>query len=366
MSSAVVAVNKELNNTSGNHHDGVRSEYYDNKKASHHQSSSSLSRTNWDHHHHHHHHQANSTLVTAFFPLDGSTRHTPEEYHEYMTNLFSNDDAMIIFTSQEFEPTIRAMRQNNNNKPDRTLIVPMNLTETRSWQMFSYDFWYFDVFRPSRKIRSLGSNKGIVDHLPYVVWNSKVEFLKLGSDKNPFRSDFFAWMDVGLVRWEEYTNTTLLQRVPPELSKNKLLIMDVTPILSHKKYKQMSAGMFGGYKPAIDQYYDKYYQVMEDAGNSKDAPLLSTEQFLLHRTCLQSPGLCHIIVPMKSNRLGPAALKFPCFYMLALFNAIQYKMMMMTEELNNSDGVRMINPCNGMDDVTLLEECAATAAGNKR
>ncbi|KAL3936666.1 MAG: hypothetical protein SGBAC_008063 [Bacillariaceae sp.] len=262
-----------------------------------------------------------------------------------MAKLFSNNDAMIIYTSYDFEPTMRAMRQ----KPERTMIVPIRLNETKSWQMFSYDFWYFDVFRPSRRIRSLGSNKGIVDHLPYIVWNSKVEFLKLGSELNPFRSTFFAWIDAGFVRWNEYANTTIVQRIPPELPKEKLLIMDVTPILSHKKYKQMSAGMFGGYKPAIDTYYEKYFSVMESAGNSKDAPLLSTEQFLLHRTCLQSPGLCHIIVPMDSNTLGPA-LMFPYFYMLALFNAIQYKMM----ELNGK-----IHPCNGMDNVVLQEECVA-------
>ncbi|CAJ1955914.1 unnamed protein product [Cylindrotheca closterium] len=338
MSSAVKDIN--ITTTSGSYE--VSESYYQNPSPS----LSAITRTSWNYQ------QADATLITAFFPLGSSIRHTPEEYQDYMTKLFSNYDAMIIFTSPEFEPNIRAMRQ---QKLELSLIVTMYLNETKSWKMFPEHFWYNDVFQPSRRIRSLGSNKGIVDHLPYVVWNSKVEFLKIGSDKNPFQSNFFAWTDVGMVRWDQYANTTLLQRIPSELPNNKLLIMDVTPVLSHKKYKQMSAGMFAGHKTAIDLYYKKYYQVMEAAGNSKDAPLLSTEQFLLHRTCLQSPGLCHIIVPMESNTLGPA-LKFPYFYMLAMFNANQYKMM----QLNGK-----IHPCNGMQSLKLQDECVATAAANK-
>lgn len=290
------------------------------------------------------------TLVTAFFPMIGSTRHSSEEYIDYMTKLFSNTDAMIIFTSHQYESTMRNLLLKRHQA--QTLVVPMNLNETRSFQMFSQEFWYHKIYQPSRKIRSLGSNKGIVDHLPYVVWNSKVEFVKLASDENPFRSDFFVWIDAGLIRWEQYTNSTIVQRIPPELPRDKLLIMDVTPILSHKKYTQMSAGMFGGYKYAIDRYYDKYYQVMEEAGNSKDAPLLSTEQFLLHRTCLRSEGLCHIIVPMHSKTLGPA-LKFPYFYMLAFFNSMEYNLM-------ESKG--KIHPCNGMDSVSALQKCVERAA----
>ena len=124
-----------------------------------------------------------------------------------MGSLFSNDDAMIIFTSPELAPTVTRIR----GKPERTSVIPTNLSDTMLVKQYPHEaFWS----RISTDGRGPGINRGHDHHL-FQIWNSKVDFLKIGSDKNPFYSNFFVWSDVGIVRWRQYENTTIVQRVPP-------------------------------------------------------------------------------------------------------------------------------------------------------
>lgn len=272
---------------------------------------------------------ANNTIVTAFFPLD-TRRHSNDEYTLFMTRLFSNNDAMIIFTTPDFASRIKSMRQ----KPRRTKIIAMHLNETKTLKMFPPEFWEQHV---PQTVQGLGSNSA--DYPVRVIWNSKIEFLKIGSDQNPFRSNFFAWVDAGLIRWDSYANTTILQRVPPELPRDRFMVMDVTPVLFHKQYQQMAAGLFGGYKKSIDIYYDKYYEKLLETGNSSaTAPLLSSEQVMMHNTCTSSPGLCYVVTPRKSECCSPA-LEHPYFYMLPFCNKKEHDAMKEEGILNPNDGL---------------------------
>jgi hypothetical protein len=273
---------------------------------------------------------ANNTVVTAYFPLN-STRHSDDDYMLYMARLFSNDDPMIIFTSHDFASRIRSMR----GKPKRTLIITMHLHETKTLQMFPPDFW--GKYVPPA-VRGLGSSSTNIYQVR-VIWKSKIEFLKLGSDINPFGSKFFAWVDAGLIRWDNYANTTILQRVPPELPEDRFMVMNVTSVLFHKTYKQMAAGLFGGYKKAIDLYYDKYYQILWKTGNSSTtAPLLASEQVSMHNVCAATPGLCYVVTPKKSRCCSPALLH-PYFYMLPFCNREEFIAMKEAGIVNTMDGL---------------------------
>jgi hypothetical protein len=193
--------------------------------------------------------------------------------------------------------------------------------------MFPPDFWEKYVPR-NYQVRVL-------------VWNSKIEFLKLGSDINPFGSKFFgAWVDAGLICWDNYANTTILQRVPPELARDRFMVMNVTSVLFHKKYKKIAAGLFGGYKKAIDLYYDKYYQLLWQTGNSSTtAPLLASEQISMYNVCAATPGgLCHVVTPRKSKCCSPA-LRSPYFYMLPFCNR---------EEFNAMKEAGIVDPMDGL------------------
>jgi hypothetical protein len=273
---------------------------------------------------------ANNTVVTAFYPLN-SNRHSQDDYMLYMARLFSNDDPMIIFTSHDLAQKIRSMR----GKPKRTLIIPMHLNETKAVQLFPLDFWKRNV---PPKVHGIGSSD-TNSYQVRVIWNSKIEFLKLGSDINPFGSKFFAWVDAGLIRWDDYANTTILQRVPPELQRDRFMVMNVTSVLFHKTYKQMAAGLFGGYKKAIDLYYEKYYQILWKTGNSTTtAPLLASEQVSMHNVCVETPGLCHVVTPRRSKCCSPA-LQQPYFYMLPYCNRKEFNAMKIAGIVHPMDGL---------------------------
>ena len=204
-----------------------------------------------------------------------------------MTQLFSSNDAMIIFTSPDLVTKLSSMRQ----KPERTVVIPQLLNETRISKMFSLDYW------KSLEIQH-GRTNNVKGHEVFWVWHAKLEFLIRGSDLNPFGSNFYAWFDAGMVRWDEFTNTTLLQRIPPELPGDKMMILNVIRVTNKQKSVMMGAGVFGGYKGGIDSYYHRYHQVIEKIKNATEkAHLVAIEQRIMYETCVKTPGLCFVIRP---------------------------------------------------------------------
>lgn len=269
--------------------------------------------------------RSNNTIITALFLVNSTKRHSDQEYIDLMARLFSNNDSMVIFTSPDLAPKLKQIR---GGKPERTVVIPMELSETKVARIYAPEFWsrVSEDGNGTRKVHGIHSG---LNYEIYQIWNSKVEFVKLASDMNPFQSNFFAWVDAGLIRWDQYTNSTILDRIPPELPDNKMALLDVTPILLRKNYHQMGGGFIGGYKPAVDLYYTKYYEKIQEYANSTTRyNLLSNEQIILHDTCTENPGLCFVIWAKraKHNPLTPC-LTHPYFYMLPFLNEREYNIM---------------------------------------
>lgn len=253
--------------------------------------------------------KANNTIVTAYYRLN-CNRHSHEEYLEHMTRLFSSEDPMIIFTSPDLVENITAAR----GKPKRTLVIPMSLNETRMATTYNTSFW------------EMLPTTWVADYRVYWVWNEKVDFLKKATEMNPFQSNFFAWVDMGLIRWEEYANSTILQRVPPELPSDKIMILNVTRITARARNLMMGAGLFGGYKEGILRFHESFYEVLEDAAITNPKSLIQ-EQHLMYFTCVRYPGLCFTVRPEGRNNGYGLAVRYPMFYMLAFMNRDIYAKM---------------------------------------
>jgi hypothetical protein len=265
--------------------------------------------------------QINNTVVTAFFNL-GTQRHSLEEYYQMMGRLFSNNDGMIIFTSPDLAQFLGSVR----GKEKRTLVVPMRLNETKTSQIFSKEHWIQNITSssPPPPFR-IGSNRGAPIEA-HQLWLAKVEFLKYATQLNPFRSTYFAWVDAGMVRDDMYTNGTILERIPNDLPPDKLMLLHITNIIHHKDCSQMGGGIFGGYTPAVDQYYDAYYKTMKSIGTNRQwAPMLTSEQALLYEVCAVY-NLCYVVHPMKQNGLE-MALQYPMFYMLPFHSQSQFEVL---------------------------------------
>lgn len=91
----------------------------------------------------------------------------------------------------------------------------------------------------------------------------------------------------------------------------------------------VSSGLFGGYKPGIDSYYDLYYQRVDElATNTSTCMILTNEQTVMHQTCALNPGLCFVVRAIRHRRheLG-VPLSEPYFYMLPFLNTKDYSLL---------------------------------------
>ena len=152
--------------------------------------------------------RANNTIITAFFRLS-TKRHTQEDYDQLLEKLASLDDPMIIYTSPDLVSKFTALRA---DKMERTMVIPLHLNETAVANQFPIDTWKWAHGKFANKAGT---------HEVFWIWHAKVELLHQGAQLNPFGSTFFAWVDAGMVRWPEYANKTLLERIPPELPSDK-------------------------------------------------------------------------------------------------------------------------------------------------
>ena len=310
-----------------------------------------------------------TTIVTAYYPLK-TRRHTPSDYIEFLSRLLSCHDPIIFFTSSDFVSQIKNISKmyRHIENIDTLRIIPLELNETsmlssdiispQRWKDVAKRMGHKQMVDDKPKTSGQGNNKNSVTsssknygHEIFQLWNTKVEFLKHASDLNPFQSSFFTWVDAGMIRWDRYTNTRIVQRIPPELPPTKMMLMNVTPILGYdrqdyKQYLQIAAGIFGGYKPAIDTFFWAYTNELEKVGNSRSRykqDLLASEQKIMYRCCMRYPGLCFVVQATKLEKKKRRSttddersklveyyglgLKYAYFYMLPFLNYEDYQKM---------------------------------------
>ena len=260
--------------------------------------------------------RSNNTIVTAYYQLKTNRHGGRNDYFELMENLFSNDDPMIIFKSHDLVANLTTIRH-QRQPPNRTLIIPLELQYTEIASLLPIGRW--------EEIGMLmNAKQGVDTHEVYWIWHAKFELLKRALDLNPFQSNFFAWYDAGMVRWDRYVNTTLIQRIPPELPDTRMMVLTVDPITTRGPH-MMGGGIFGGYQPAIENFYSRYKESVQEYGNSsriRRHKILSSEQRLMHRVCATISGLCFVVNAAKMY--GSVDRVNDYFYMLPFLNQKDY------------------------------------------
>lgn len=153
-----------------------------------------------------------TTVVTAYFKI--ASKHSDDDYDNWMKNFLSMDDAMVIFTSTELVPWITT---NRRSKLCRTHVVGVNLSTFAVAAMFTQPFW--------QKQLDMDPEKSI--HQSYElfwIWLNKPFFVAEAIQLNPFRSEIFAWSDIGCYRDGSFNGAKWLRHVEL-VSKDRLLAM---------------------------------------------------------------------------------------------------------------------------------------------
>jgi hypothetical protein len=228
-----------------------------------------------------------ATVVTCYF------KHVSEEQDEraveYMSNVLSLNDAMIIFTTEDMVSSLYKLRQHALNL---THIIVTKLENSELLKKYSTDFWV--------QQRTLDDNTDRIlrrDPRMYVMRNSKAAWLKTAVNVNPFLSSHFFWMDIDILRDSRYNGKTMLTNSLP-FNANKILMLDIQPetpstllniLFENENHVQTST--FGGTSAAIRRYYLEFYKTL-----SKIEPMfIGNDKTNTLKTCRRVPDLCKLV-----------------------------------------------------------------------
>ena len=207
-----------------------------------------------------------TTIVSAYFKLEDS-KATHEKYLEWMNNMLSIDNPMVIFCDEESVSTIAGFREKYVNK---TKIIPTSFTDF-------YSFRYIEEFEKHLEKDTevyVGHNVNL-----YMIWNEKSHFLKRAIELNFFNSEYFLWVDIGCFRRKEVMHNFNIWPNPEKMKiidKSRVLLLTVQPfeeseILCTIKENlpdfqltyRIGGTIFGGGKDVLLKWHKCYYEMLE-------------------------------------------------------------------------------------------------------
>lgn len=235
-----------------------------------------------------------TTIVTSYFKLKQS-KATHETYQQWMQNMLVNNNPMVIFCDAESQSMIADFRR---GYADKTRII---VTDFKDFYSYRYAKYFLEHYKMDREQR-VGHNIFL-----YMVWSEKSNFLKRAIDMDPFRSDYFIWVDIGCFR---VPNTRYLQWPNPEkingLDKTKVLLLSVVPFTSEELgcrtleqlpsfqfLNRIGAPILGGGKNALLEWHRKYYEMLEYFITIHR--FIGKDQSIMNSVYLLNREMCHLV-----------------------------------------------------------------------
>ena len=147
--------------------------------------------------------KCNSTMITAYYNIQ--SKHSHEQYVEWMSNMLTVQDCLVIFTDPDTTETIRSLRP----AAYPTLIIPYTIDTFLVNTILTSEDW--DTHEKMDPESGIGHNRDL-----YAVWNEKANMMKIVADDNPFSSSYFVWLDIGAVRQAGNNHQKLIRRIPED------------------------------------------------------------------------------------------------------------------------------------------------------
>lgn len=168
------------------------------------------------------------TIVTAFFDIgkfqkgDGSLYFTPDLYHTWMKVFGKIQNPVVFYFETDRDVTfMRNLRKDLD--PSLTKIVLLN--RTRMWSFGDVRERISDIFRqpsyPKHHPNTVVPEYSCAMHAKYEVMNRTAY-------ENPFKTKYFAWLDIGLFR-ELKQSSPFRLTLPPNFDQTKVAYTEVYP-----------------------------------------------------------------------------------------------------------------------------------------
>jgi hypothetical protein len=236
-----------------------------------------------------------TTIVTSYFKLNQS-KVSHAKYLDWMKNMLIIDNPMIIFCDEKSEETIYTLRV---GKHDKTRIIVTNFKEFYSYKYANHFLEHYNMDAE----KHVGHNMFL-----YMIWSEKSHFLKRAIELDPFKTDYFLWVDIGCFRvpnvnYIHWPNPTRIN----SLDKNKVLLLLIQPFTqdewkcnsketlpSFQFANRIGGTIFGGGKDVLLKWHDKYYDMLEYFISIKR--FIGKDQSIMNSVYLLNKEMCDLTV----------------------------------------------------------------------
>jgi glycosyltransferase involved in cell wall biosynthesis len=232
------------------------------------------------------------TLVTCYYKVP--SKHSHIEYDKWIHNFFSIINCnIVVYTSDDLIDYIKKVSFKNKN----VTIISKNFNELEVLQKYP-DIWDNQyLLDPQKNIRTKEC---------YILWNSKLNFIKEAIHRNVYNSSKFIWADIGCIR---VNNMNFLKLFPKysNISENKI---DITLIkqFNYSNFNQkyffneihLSGSIYGGNKDTMITLCKLYYKYFDDY--VKENKFIGCDQQILSTCYILNKDLFNLIL-VDNNKI---------------------------------------------------------------
>jgi len=242
------------------------------------------------------------TVVTAYYCV--KSKHSPQQYNAWIQNLLLGVGQfckMVIFTSPDLVDYMNALCKKNTKGALFTVIsIPMK--EFKLLQRYPLKIWAHHYSMDPQK--ACGRTVEC-----YLIWNSKLIFMKEAIERNVYGSDKYVWVDIGSFRSADPTVCeSVLENFPvyERVSHDKIDIMLIQPYLPREMNQLIFyntvhlGGMFGGGIVAVNKLYELFYKALDIYIMGKQ--FAGCDQQILSSCYMRSPELFNLVTKNKDNK----------------------------------------------------------------
>ena len=234
------------------------------------------------------------TIVTCYYKIP--SKHSHDNYHIWINDLLLNIKCnIIIFTSSDLVDYFENIKLININLNLKIIVKEFNeLDILKKYDIFFWKYQYTIEPNPNYN-RSKEC---------YILWNSKMNFVKEAIELNPFNSDKFVWNDIGSMRNKYFSNFLSLYPLYNNISTDKLDIVLLTDYtdktqIYYRNERHLSGSIFGASKDIFLQIIDLYYKYLDDYINK--GFFIGCDQQILSTIYIKHPELFNLINPHVNN-----------------------------------------------------------------
>ena len=227
-----------------------------------------------------------TTIITALYDIkreiDGDGRKITEYFH-WLCDTLTLNAQFIIYIQDTLYETLQTLLINKNIDSKRIRIIQTKIEDIPYYKYKNK----MDNIINSNQYKTIIKNPERIEcklSLYNIIQYSKLEWIRQSIDINPYKSDYFFWMDAGCSRFFYNINTSLIW---PNISNmnDKIIIQGRCDLHHYSNWNQLhldSANLlcgtlFGGTKEKLIWLADTVNKVFEEL---LDINIVNNEQII--------------------------------------------------------------------------------------